>query len=169
MNLRVLGLDPTIRGFAYAVFEGPERLLDWGLRHVPQPRNRESVSRIRKLIDIYQPSVIAIEEMGRSQKRSRARDLAASVEGMAEGLGITCRRVAPREVSLLLLGYPGTKYARAVMLAERFPELAHRLPRFRKPWMSEDERINLFDAAGFGLVAAQLRLESGVANLASRD
>jgi len=26
-----------------------------------------------------------------------------------------------------------------------------RLPRFRKPWMSEDYRMSIFDAVGFGL------------------
>jgi hypothetical protein len=38
-----------------------------------------------------------------------------------------------------------------VAIAKRFPELALRLPRFRKPWMSEDYRMSIFDAAGFAL------------------
>jgi hypothetical protein len=44
-----------------------------------------------------------------------------------------------------------TKQEIAVAIAKRFPELAPRLPRFRKPWMSEDYRMSIFDAVGFGL------------------
>jgi len=30
-----------------------------------------------------------------------------------------------------------------------------RLPRFRKPWMSEDSRMSIFDAVAFGLTCFQ--------------
>ena len=43
------------------------------------------------------------------------------------------------------------KYEIAVAIANRFPELAPRLPRFRKPWMSEDYRMSIFDAVGFAV------------------
>jgi len=36
-----------------------------------------------------------------------------------------------------------------------FPELARFLPRERKPWMSEDERMRIFDAAALAWLAAQ--------------
>jgi hypothetical protein len=45
----------------------------------------------------------------------------------------------------------GTKYEIAIAIANRFPELTPRLPRFRKPWMSEDYRMSIFDAVAFGL------------------
>jgi len=37
------------------------------------------------------------------------------------------------------------KYEIAIAIAKRFPELTTRLPRFRKPWMSEDYRMSIFD------------------------
>jgi hypothetical protein len=47
----------------------------------------------------------------------------------------------------------GTKHALAEIMAERFPdELGSRLPPKRKPWMSEDSRMNIFDAAALALV-----------------
>jgi hypothetical protein len=39
----------------------------------------------------------------------------------------------------------------AQAVAARFPELAPRLPPQRKPWMSEDCRMAIFDAAAFVL------------------
>jgi len=49
-----------------------------------------------------------------------------------------------------LLGDPkGTKQAMANTLAEMFPkELKSRLPPKRRPWMSEDPRMDIFDAVG---------------------
>jgi hypothetical protein len=39
------------------------------------------------------------------------------------------------------------------IIAKRFPEeLGSRLPPERKPWMSEDSRMNIFDAVALALV-----------------
>ena len=43
------------------------------------------------------------------------------------------------------------KYEIAIAIAKRFPELTTRLPRFRKPWMSEDYRMSIFDAVALAL------------------
>jgi len=43
------------------------------------------------------------------------------------------------------------KYEIAVAIANNFPELAPRVSRFRKAWMSEDYRMSIFDAVGFGM------------------
>jgi hypothetical protein len=40
----------------------------------------------------------------------------------------------------------------AIAITARYPELAPRLPHFRKPWMSEDYRMSIFDAVGLGLM-----------------
>jgi hypothetical protein len=51
----------------------------------------------------------------------------------------------------------GTKHALAETLAQRFPEeLGFRLPPKRRPWMSEDSRMNIFAAVGLA-VALRLR------------
>lgn len=44
-----------------------------------------------------------------------------------------------------------TKYEIAKAIAMQIPAFAHRLPRYRKAWMSEDPRQSLFDAAALGL------------------
>jgi hypothetical protein len=46
-----------------------------------------------------------------------------------------------------------SKYALAQAVAARFPELAHRLPPKRKPWMSEDPRFAIFEAAALTTLA----------------
>ena len=47
----------------------------------------------------------------------------------------------------------GTKHVLAEIIAKRFPEeLGSRLPPKRRPWMSEDYRMNIFDAVALVLV-----------------
>ena len=47
----------------------------------------------------------------------------------------------------------GTKHALAEILAKRFPEeLGFRLPPKRRPWMSEDYRMDIFDAVALALI-----------------
>jgi hypothetical protein len=65
---------------------------------------------------------------------------------------VTIRRIPIKRVALAAGdGRPQNKYQRAAALAERFPQLQSRLPRFRKPWMTEDPRVNVFDALAFAL------------------
>jgi hypothetical protein len=46
----------------------------------------------------------------------------------------------------------GTKHVVAEVIAQRFPEeLGFRLPPKRRAWMSEDSRIDIFDAAALAL------------------
>ncbi|MDB6018025.1 MAG: hypothetical protein JWR19_2514 [Pedosphaera sp.] len=47
----------------------------------------------------------------------------------------------------------GTKHSIAEILAQRFPEeLGDRLPPKRLAWMSEDDRLYMFDAVALALV-----------------
>jgi hypothetical protein len=47
----------------------------------------------------------------------------------------------------------GTKHALAEIIAERFPkELGFRLPPKRRAWMSEDSRMDIFDAVALALM-----------------
>jgi hypothetical protein len=47
----------------------------------------------------------------------------------------------------------GTKHLLAEIMAKRFPaQLGLQLPPKRKPWMSEDSRMSIFDAVALALV-----------------
>ncbi|MCX6925726.1 MAG: hypothetical protein NT154_21315, partial [Verrucomicrobia bacterium] len=47
----------------------------------------------------------------------------------------------------------GTKHALAEIIAQRFPEeLGFRVPPKRRPWMSEDFRMDIFDAVALALM-----------------
>jgi hypothetical protein len=152
---RVLAIDPTTKGFAYVIFEGPEFLLEWGLSQArADAKNAKCVRGIEKLLARYSPDVVILEdyEGAGSHRRPRVRALIRSIEGLARRRGIRERSFSRRDIrrAFDILASP-TKHSIATELAKRYPELAPRLPSVRKCYESEDERTNLFDAASLAL------------------
>src|SRR4051812_8453905 len=67
---RVLAIDPTSRGFGFAVLEGSEMLIDWGVVHQGTPRNQSLTGRFQSLMDRYLPHVVVIEDLTTHSRRS---------------------------------------------------------------------------------------------------
>ena len=150
---RVLAIDPTSKGFGYAVLESPAVLVDWGVKHARADRNAECLQQARELIDRYQPEVLVVEDtaLKSSRRCSRAAQLIENLLLMAAGRDLGTRRISRLQVQRCFSdSSPATKRQVAVAIARRFPELEPYLPPIRKPWMSEDERMSIFDAVAFG-------------------
>jgi hypothetical protein len=161
---RVLAVDPTTKGFAYAVFEGPTLLIDWGLIYIEGQKRSGRILRLTKLIERYASDVLVLEDCNRqgSRRRSSARRIILDTVLIARANQIRTKRF-PRSAIKRFFSYAGQarKHEIAVAIAEGFPELAPRLPRFRKIWMSEDERMSIFDAASLALVYYGIRPKVG--------
>jgi Holliday junction resolvasome RuvABC endonuclease subunit len=151
---RFLAVDPTCRGFGFAVLEGPERLLDWGVAHARKNKRDRCLARIAELIQRYEPTVIVAEDgTGKGSRRCpRVLRLLRDVRKLAAKNHIVMRSFPRSKVwRTFAEGEALTKHQIAKLIAARFPELAPRLPPFRKPWMSEDDRMSIFDALAFAL------------------
>jgi hypothetical protein len=150
---RVLALDITGRGIAFAVLDGPERLLDWGVAHMRDRSKHAYVERAESLFWRYIPDLLVVEApRGPGSYRAlRARSLIQRIEILAGSKTLPIRRVSRGDVRFAFSGTAKSKYEIAQAVARLFPELEDRLPRYRKPWMSEDERMNIFDAVSFAL------------------
>src|SRR5260221_11246074 len=72
-NSRILTIAPSSRGFGFAVFEGQEKLVDWGVKSIQWVKNTRSIEKAKKLIVNYQPGVIALEDISSPQCRRSAR------------------------------------------------------------------------------------------------
>ena len=148
---RVLAIDPSTRGFGFAVLEGPNRLIDWGVKETKTDKKNRSLKLIAGLIDQYQPSVIAVEDTAAkgSRRCKRVRELIEDISKLALKRNIRVKSFARLKVKQAFAeAGASNKFEIAVAIAKRFPELQPRLPRFRKPWMSEDYRMSIFDAIG---------------------
>lgn len=149
---RVLAIDPASKGIGFAVLEGPGRLVAWGVKHANA--NEKCLQHASALSCQYQPDVLVVErtDVRDCRRRPRAIELIGDVLALARERELRARRVS-RRVMLRSFGRSGfaTKRQVAVALSVRFPELNRYLPPERKPWMSEDERMSIFDALAFGI------------------
>jgi hypothetical protein len=150
---RVLGIDPFSRGVGFAVLEGPGYLIDWGLKSTDGADSAKAIRIIETLIGRFQPDVLAIEDWDEtgSRRRDRVRKLLNRVASRGTK-SMRVRLITTRQLRALgPRSQVNTKFGRACFLADQFPELRAFLPRFRKPWMSEEDRMSIFDALGFAL------------------
>ena len=156
---RVLAIDPTSKGFGYAVLEGPAVLIDWGVKHTKADRNPRCLQQARELFDRFQPDFLVVENTSAKSSRRcpRVAQLIEKLLLMAAGRDLGTRRISRIQMQRCFSeNGPATKRQVAVALAQRFPELEPHLPPIRKPWMSEDERMSIFDAVAFGHASYEL-------------
>jgi hypothetical protein len=152
---RVLAVDPFSRGVGFAVLEGAERLIDWGIRTTGRADNAKSTRVIDKLIDRFRPDVLVLEDWDSAGSRRCAR-VQTLLDRIAteKGKRVLVRLITRRHIRAIgPLPLTSTKYGRARFLADRFPELQPFLPPFRKLWMPEDDRMAIFDAVSFAVAS----------------
>jgi Holliday junction resolvasome RuvABC endonuclease subunit len=151
---RVLAIDPTTKGFGFAVMEGPESLIDWGVKEVKDNKDACCLKQIANLIVHYEPDVIVVEDYAAKGCRrcQRVRLLIRDTFKLALEKKIKIHSVSRRAVRAAFSQFGAhTKHEIASAIVKRFPELAPRQPPYRKPWMSEDDRMSIFDAVALAL------------------
>ncbi len=164
-ELRVLAIDPCHRGLGFVVLEGPERLLDWGMRlaeGTDAEKNAACVAIARNLIDQYRPHALAIEDCSGEDSRrcARARELLEAIRKTAREKRIKVVDFSPERVRR---AFAPKKDMIAAAIAGRFPELAPRLPKVRNLTMSEQYGMPVFDAMAFALTLFYFRNRRAVA------
>lgn len=155
----VLAVYPFSRGFAFVFFEGPGSPFDWGVKEIKEKhRNTKTLDAIKKLIDRYRPEVLVIEDTtdGGWRRTSRIRKLYRMLSHVAIAEFVDLYRYRKSEVTACFASAGArTKHEIAQAIALQIPAFAHRMPRYRKQWMSEDPRQSLFDAAALALTYYQ--------------
>jgi len=61
-DVRVLAIDPSVRGLGFAILEGPNQLIDWGVKETKTDKKRRSLKLVDELIEQYRPIVIVVED-----------------------------------------------------------------------------------------------------------
>jgi Holliday junction resolvasome RuvABC endonuclease subunit len=149
-NSCVIGIAPSSRGFGYAVMLKGNILVDWGVKAVKSDKkNEQSLAHIAKLVDLYGPRVIALEDFSKNARRSgRIRTLAAEIEERLVSESILIEKLSRHELKTAILqNQHATKHELAENLANRYPEqLAFRVPKKRRLWVGEAYQMDIFDA-----------------------
>ena len=161
MNLRnsvkrIIALEIRASKIGFAAFEGPSRLLDWGLRSVGSSALTHVVAeRIRTLFEFYRPSIVVVRERNPKGKREQR-----TLKRIREIISRETRNHSARFTAISSqefrayfdLRAVNTKYAIASEMAKRFDELSWKLPRQRKAYESESPSLAVFDAVATGIV-----------------
>jgi Holliday junction resolvasome RuvABC endonuclease subunit len=149
-QLRVLGIAPSSRGFGFALMEGENTLVDWGIKSAKGDKNARSLSNVANLVDFYMPDAIALENtrLKKSRHSDRIKALVEEIVVFGNNHNIRVKLFSPKKLKLNILGDEnGTKQDLAELLATYFPkELAFQLPKKRRIWMGPDYRMDIFDA-----------------------
>lgn len=153
-RLSILAIDLTTYGLAFVAFENGE-ILDWGQRHYRRVKGNV-LSVIDELLDGSAADVLVLEDPDDPdcQRRERVRADLRTIRTHVRRRRIPVEAVARGDVRRQWRerGYT-TKESVAAVIAARIPELAPYVPPKRKISRSEDERVNLFDAASLALHA----------------
>ena len=138
------------------MLEGHKLLVDWGVRSVEGDKNAGSIEKVKEMIAHYNPQVMVLEDTANKESRRspRIKALTKLLVVVAEDRSVKVVMFSQKQVRRVLLGDErGTKEALAANIAGQFPEeLGFRLPPKRRAWMSEDSRMDMFDAVALGLM-----------------
>lgn len=151
----VLAVSPGPRGFAYAAFEGPQTLLDWGLKKTRLSRYAYSCREFAALLDWYRPDLVVFEEDTdpRSPRRHRVEVLADDLEEQARARGRRTERLGRQRVAEVFSEFGATrKFQRDRLLGQWFPELAKEVTTRPPNAISERHATDAFDAIALALV-----------------
>jgi len=99
---RILAVDLRSRSFGFAVFEGPTRLLDWGVKSFRQGVNEPTIPASEKLavlMDDLSPSTIVLRKRDSDTKKR------------SEMCNALVREATKRRISIRLLSRNGVKDA----------------------------------------------------------
>jgi hypothetical protein len=147
----VLGIHLQTRGFAFVLFEGWLAPIDWGVYDARgSDKNARCLTRIASLLALHTPDVLVLQDMskGGTRRAHRIRELNRRVGELADQRGMRVRAYSRAQVVEYFAERDATtKHRIAEMIAQRIPALNLYVPPARKPWMSGDARMGIFDAA----------------------
>lgn len=149
----VLAIAPNSRGFGYALFTTPQKLLDWGIKEVRADKNTRCATLASALIAQAQPNALIIEDCIKTgcRRSVRVRALLGDLAQLAEDSGISVYTYSRRHVMATFNSAGRSKDAIALAVADNVPALLPWLPRRRRIWESEQHSMAIFEAAALAL------------------
>jgi hypothetical protein len=151
----VLSIYLNTRGFAFVLFEEHLSPFDWGVQEIRGPQKSEQcLARITKTFDQFRPDVLVIQDTSPqgTRRAPRIAELNARIAEVAQNRSIPVFSYSRDDLHSAFGDSSQNKQALAELIAKHVPVFERYVPPPRKPWMSEDSRMGLFDAVALGLV-----------------
>jgi len=149
----VLAVYPTARGFAWVIFESPQKPVAWSLVHARTGRGDHLVRRFARILDRYAPGTVVLEDFEKTSRRSaRIRHLCQEMAHEAMIRGMETPVFDNDAVRMVFAKYGAmTRAAITRVIADMIEDFRHRMPRPQQTGNSEDVRQSLFDATALVL------------------
>ncbi len=165
-GIRVLAVVVHRRKIGYAVFEGPARLLDWGVTRCAAARNhRRTVvpQRLVSLLSFYQPRFVALKLVkARGRHAERVEAVGVAIQRECTERSIRFFRVHDSTVRRFFAAHScKTRVQIAKVLGDWFLELSWHVPPRRKPWQSDSHNMPVFEAVAVGITIFRHLAECG--------
>jgi Holliday junction resolvasome RuvABC endonuclease subunit len=156
-QIRIMAITPSSRGFGFAVLDTPQTLVEWRSTAIKgKNKNTEALSKAEKVLAHHMPDILILQDhsVASSRRSKRVKALNKRIIACAGARKVKVKLFTHEQIRQTFFGeVKGTKQALAEILAKRFPEeLEHLLPPTRRAWMSEDARMDTFDAVALVLV-----------------
>jgi hypothetical protein len=117
--------------------------------------NARCLSRIASLLALHTPDVLVLQNMseGGTHRAPRIQELNRRAAELADQRGMLVRSYSRTQVLEYFAELGAmTKQMIAETIAKHIPALSLYVPPARKPWMSEDARMGIFDAVALAWV-----------------
>lgn len=146
----ILAVYPGTRGFGFAVFEGMDMVVDWGMKTTDaENRHERRVNQFKQLVDWFHPHIVLLQDCSCKLLRC-SRCVIEAVQEMADL--VTAENITLRQYTRMNIRECfGIQYDAinrneiAQVIAERFAEFSPRLPPARKLWKEESHNMPIFD------------------------
>lgn len=150
----ILALQPSARGLAYIIFEGPLSPAVWQIKDIRGAQKlRLTFQAVIELITRYEPDVLVIESKIGTHTRQMGtrRRLERMLVAYARGRGLDVYAYTRANIRSCFAAVGAvTRREIAEAIAGQIHAF-HRLPPKRKPWDPEHRRMSLFDAASLAM------------------
>jgi hypothetical protein len=155
-HVLTMSLYLNSRGFAFVLFEGTRSPYDWGVFDVRgAQKDRHVVDKVRRLLRQYVPDVLVMQDTSTAgtPRATRLALLNSELVALAQEFGMPLFTYSRDEIyrEFNSIGF-ANKQMLAGLIAKHIPAFERHVPPPRKPWMSEDARMGLFDAAALALL-----------------
>lgn len=154
-NKTALALYPNRYGVAYALFNSPTELVEYGIGNVQPANNKGTLKKIKHYINHYKPDIIITRNINdlKNKKSKRISKLIHAIcrEARTQNLEVhSYTRTQIKDVFKSFKSY--TKYQISKKIIEWFDELkTYEFPK-RKKWMAENYNTGIFDAVSLAVV-----------------
>lgn len=152
----VLALYPNRYGVAYALFDAPDDLVEYGVGYIQPVNNQKTLNRIKDYISYYKPDIVLtrnINDLNPSRKSKRIEKLISLICDEVKNQGLEVHTYTRTQIKNMFEQFEAySKYQISKKIIGWYKQLeAYEFPE-RERWMGENANVGVFDAVSLVLV-----------------